>query len=169
MSYRDRQTSPAPKLPWVSLVLLFLTYTTFGWLLYDWTDDLTVWLAVAFGVVILGGCVTFPSQTIGMGFGRFLKTDIRAFILIVIASILSVVLLTWFQYSIDIVVLCTAGLLVSLDLKTSGWSKAFSLILIIGWQLLGVSVGLTLHHFWSHPLANLPTYFYSAYWMKGKW
>jgi hypothetical protein len=118
-------------------------------------------------MIILGGCVTFPSKSVDMGFGRFLKTDMRAFILIVIASILSIILLTWFQYSIDIVVLCAAGLLVSLDLKTSGWSKAFSLILIIGWQLLGVSAGLTLHHFWSHPLTNLPAYFYSAYWLKG--
>ncbi len=167
MSYRDRQTSPTPKLPWVSLLLLFLTYTTFGWLLYDWTGDRRVWLAVAFGIVVLGGCVTYPSKSISMGFGRFVKTDVRAFILIIIASILSVILLTWFQYSIDIVAISTAGLLVSLDLKTSGWSKAFSLILIIGWQLLGVSAGLTIHHFWSHPLTNLPAYFYSAYWFKG--
>jgi hypothetical protein len=166
MSDSDRQTPPTPRLPWNSLVLLFLTYTTFGWLLYDWTNDRTVWLAVAFGVVVLGGCVTFPSQSIGMGFGRLLKTDMRAFILIIIASIVSVILLTWFQYSIDIIVLYTAGLLVSLDLKTSGWSKAFSLLLIIGWQLLGVSAGLTLHYFWSHPLTNLPAYFYSAYWFK---
>jgi hypothetical protein len=166
MSYSDRQNQLTPKLPWASLILLFLTYATFGWLLYDWTDDRTVWLVVGFGIAILGGCVTFPNQAVGLGFGRFFKTDVRAFILIVIASIASVILLTWLQFSIDIVVLCTAGLLVSLDLKTNGWGKGVSLLVIIGWQLLGVSAGLSAHHFWNHPLPHLPPYFYSAYWIK---
>jgi hypothetical protein len=161
------QPTSAPKLPWSSLALLFLTYATFGWLLYDWTDNRSMWFAVAVGIVSLGSFVTFPSQLVGLGFGRFIKTDMRAFILIVMASIGSVILLTWFQFSIDLIVLCAAGLLVSLDLKTSGWSKRFSLLLIIGWQLFGVSAGLSAHYFWDHPLTDLPAYFYSAYWLKG--
>jgi hypothetical protein len=162
-----QEPTSAPKLPWSSLALLFLTYATFGWLLYEWTDNRSVWFAVAVGIVSLGSFVTFPSQLVGLGFGRFVKTDMRAFILIVMASIGSVILLTWFQFSIDLIVLCVAGLLVSLDLKTSGWSKKFSLLLIVGWQLFGVSAGLFAHHFWSYPLTNLPAYFYSAYWMRG--
>jgi hypothetical protein len=163
-----QEPTSAPKLPWNSLGLLFLTYATFGWLLYEWTDNRSVWFTVAAGIVSLGSFVTFPSQFIGLGFGRFIKTDMRAFILIVIVSIGSVILLTWFQFSIDLIVLCAAGLLVSLDLKTSGWSKRFSLLLIVGWQLLGVSAGLAAHHLWSYPFANLPAYFYSAYWLRGQ-
>jgi hypothetical protein len=156
--------SPTPKLPWTSLVLLFLTYATFGWLLHDWTRDRSIWLAVAFGIVVLGGIVTYPSRSVSLSFGRFFKTDTRAFILIVLTSILSIILLTWVQFFIDIVVMCTAGLLVSLDLKTGGWSKPMSLLLVIGWQLLAMSTGLCLHYLFSHPLVNLPEYFYSDYW-----
>jgi hypothetical protein len=153
-------------LPWTSLALLFLTYATFGWLLHDWTSDRAAWLAIAFGVVILGGFVTYPSRSVALSFGGFFKTDIRALILIIGTSIVSVILLTWLKFFVDIVVMCTAGLLVSLDLKVRGWSKPFSLLLVIGWQLLGMSTGLGLHYFAAHSPIDLPAYFYSDYWFQ---
>ncbi len=162
----DRQTSPTPKVPWTALAILFLTYATFGWLLHDWTNNRQVWLLVAFGTVVLGGIVTYPSRSISLGFGRFFKTDTRALILIVASSILTVALLTWLQFFVDAVVLCAAGLLVSLDLKTRGWSDFVSLILIVGWQLFGISAGLYAHYLYVHPLTNLPVFFYVEYWFQ---
>jgi hypothetical protein len=162
----DRQTSPTPKLPWTSLALLFITYATFGWLLYDWTNDRLIWLVVAVGVTLIGGVVTYPSRSISLGFAGFFKTDTRAFILIVLTSIISVFLLAWAKLFVDTVVLFTAGLLVSLDLKVSGWNKPVILLLIIIWQLLSMSAGLTAHYFSSHPLPNLPEYCYSVYWLR---
>jgi hypothetical protein len=161
----ESNSSPNPKLPWTSLALLFVAYATFGWLLYGWTGDRSMWLLAAFASTILGGIVTYPSRSVAIGFGGFFKTDTRAFILIVGASILSVLLLTSLQFFVDTVFLSTAGLLVSLDLKTSGWSKPFSLFAIVGWQLLGMSTGLALHHFHIHPIANLPEYVYTDYWV----
>ncbi len=158
-------TAP-PKLPWISLVLLLVTYTTFGWLLADWTNNRVIWLAVAFGTTILAGCVTYPSRSVNMGFGGLFKTDVKAFILILVASIASILLVAWIQLFVDLVILAAAGLLVSLDLKTGGWSKPFSLVLIIGWQLLGISMGLWLHYLYFHPLAGLPEYFYLTYWLQ---
>jgi hypothetical protein len=162
----DRQISPTPKPPWTSLAILFLTYATFGWLLHDWTNDRQVWLLVAFGAVMLGGIVTYPSRSVALGFGRFFKTDTRALILIIATSISSVVLLTWLQFFVDAVVLCSAGLLASLDLKTRGWNKIVSLITIIGWQLLGISAGLYAHYLYLHPSPNLPVFFYIDYWFQ---
>jgi len=161
----DRQIPPTPKLPWASLALLFLTYVTFGWLLYDLTSDRQVWLLSALGVVILGGFVSYPSRSISLSFGGFFKTDTRAFILIVLASVGSVFLLTQLQLFVDIVVLCTAGLLVSLDLKWKGWSKSISFLLIIGWQLLGMCTGLYLNNLYTYPPIDLPGYFYLEYWI----
>lgn len=160
----DRQTSPTPKLPYLSLALLFITYATFGWLLHNWTSNRSIWSIVAFAVTCVGGLVAYPSRSVSLIFGRFFKTDVRAFILIIFASISSVVLLTWLQFFVDAIVLCAAGLLVSLDLKIGGWSKSISLIIIVGWQLLGMSVGLYLHYLWWHPPTNLPEYFYLVYW-----
>lgn len=161
----DRQTSPTPKLPWASLALLFLTYVTFGWLLYDLTRDRQVWLASALGVVLLGGFVSYPSRSISLSFGGFFKTDTRAFILIILASVGSVILLTQLQLFVDVVVLCAAGLLVSLDLKVKGWSKSMSFLLIISWQLLGMGTGLYLNHLHAHPPIDLPAYVYLDYWV----
>jgi hypothetical protein len=162
----DRQPSSTPKLPWTSLALLLLTHTTFGWLLYDWTSDRNIWLAVAFAISILGGFITYPSKSVAMSFGGFFKTDTRGLILIVLTSLTSVILLTWVQFFVDTIVLCAAGLLVSLDLKVRGWNKSISLLLIIGWQLLGMSAGLGLHHIYTHPFVDLPAYFYTDYWLQ---
>jgi hypothetical protein len=155
-----------PKLPWTSLSLLVLTYATFGWLLSGWTGNREVWLAVAFGVTILSGFVAYPSRSVALSFGGFLKTDARALILIILASIVSVILLTWLQFFVDTIVLCSAGLLASLDLKVRGWSKPLTLLLIIGWQLLGLSIGLGLHYFQLHPPIDLPAYLYTDYWLQ---
>ena len=162
----DRQPNPTPRLPWISLGLLFLTYATFVWLLHRWTSDRAIWLGVAFGVTILGAIVTYPSRSVDLVFGRFFKTDTRALILIIFTSITSVILLTWLQFFVDMIVLGTAGLLVSLDLKIRGWSKSLSLLLIIGWQLLGMSIGLYLKYIQMYPPDHLPIYLYSDYWLK---
>lgn len=161
----DRQTPDTPKLPWLSLALLFLTDATFGWLTHDWTSNRSIWLSVAFGLTMLGAVVTYPSLIVAIVFGRFFKTDTRALILIIFVSVMSVVLLTWLQFFVDTVILFTAGLLASLDLKVRGWSKPISLLLIIGWQLLGMSAGLGFHYLYLHPLTNLPAYFYADYWL----
>jgi hypothetical protein len=162
----DRPNSRLPKLPWLSLGLLFLTYMTFGWLLYDWTRSREIWLMVALAVVAMGGFVTYPSRSISFSFGGFFKTDVRALILMIMGSIGSVILLTWVQFFVDAVVLCAAGLLVSLDLKTLGWSKIKSLILIVIWQLLATAAGLYAHYLYLFPLSNLPAYFYTDYWLQ---
>jgi hypothetical protein len=119
---------------------------------------------VALATTVLGGIVTYPSKSIAFGFGGLFRTDVRALILIVVVSVLSVMLLTWLQFFVDALVLCTSGLLVSLDLKVRGWRKAITLFVIVGWQLLGLSSGLGLHYFYAHPLANLPVFFYTNYW-----
>ena len=154
-----------PKLPWTSLALLFLTDATFGWLLHDWTSNREIWLIVAFAITMLGAIVAYPSRSVAMIFGRFFKTDTRALILIIFASMMSVILLTWLQFFVDTIVLCAAGLLVSLDLKVRGWSKPISMLLIIGWQLLGLSAGLCFYYLHTHPLIDVPEYFYDTYWL----
>ncbi len=148
------------------MLLLLITYAVFGWALYGLTRDRSVWLLAAFGSVILGGIVTYPSRSVSIGFGGFFKTDTRAFILIVAGSVLSVLLLTSLQFFVDMVVLTAAGLLVSLDLKTKGWSKKFNLFLIIGWQLLGLSAGLALRYLSLNPIPSTPAYFYYDYWIE---
>jgi hypothetical protein len=161
----DRQTLFNTKSLWVSFTLLFLTDATFGWLLYDWTKNREIWLLVAFGITTLGGMVVYPSRSVSLIFGRFFSTDTRALILIISTSIMSVFLLTWLQFFVDAVVLCSAGLLVSLDLKIRGWNKSISLLLIIGLQLFGMSIGLGSHYLYAHSLIAIPEYFYDNYWL----
>jgi hypothetical protein len=139
------------KFPWLSALLLLLTYATFGWLLYGWTIDRQIWLLTAFGAVLLGAIVAYPGRSIELGLTSFFGANARAFILIIVTSIFSVVLLTWFQFFADSVLLSTAGLLFSLDLKVAGWQKRSRLLLIIGWQLLGLSLGLLAHYLVLYP------------------
>jgi hypothetical protein len=142
---------PSFKFPWLSALLLLLTYATFGWLLYGWTIERQMWILAALGTLVLGGIVAYPGKSIELGLTSFFGANARGFILIIVTSILSVVLLTWFQFLADIILLLSAGLLFSLDLKVSGWGQGSRLLLIIGWQLLGMSLGLLIHYLVLNP------------------
>jgi hypothetical protein len=141
----------SPKLPKISGGLVLLTYATFGWLLYGWTTNRGMWLAAAFGAIVLGALAAYPGRSIELGLTSFFGANAKAFILMIFASVFSVVLLTWLQFFADAILLFTAGLLFSLDLKFAGWKKRSRLLIIIGWQLLGMSIGLGIHHLVLNP------------------
>jgi hypothetical protein len=101
--------------------------------------------------MLLGTIVAYPGRSIELGLTGFVGANLRAFILIVFASVLSVVLLTWFQFLADTILLSTAGLLFSLDLKIAGWSKKSRLLLIITYQLLGIGLGMLAHNLLMSP------------------
>ena len=164
MSFKNN-LSPNYKLLWTSLPLLLIAHTAFGWLLYDWTSNRSIWLLVAFGSMVLGGIVTYPSRTIAEGFHHLFRTDTRAFILICGTCIISVFLITSVPFFFGIVILITAGLLVSLDLRISGWRNWFILCTIVSCQLFGLTIGLDLHYLSAHPIINVPAYLYFNYWL----
>ena len=141
------------KLPWASLALLLLTYITFGWILYAWTLSWRVWLLTAFFVVLISLALTFPLRSIQFFFAGALRTDTRALIFILAISFFAVVLLTWFQTFVRVLVLLSSGLLARLDLHNADFKviPTFAIMTIVA--LVGLGLGLLIHHWLIlHPL-----------------
>jgi len=141
------------KLPWASLALLLLTYITFGWILYAWSLSWRVWLLTAFFVVLITLALTFPLRSIQIFFAGALRTDTRALIFILALSFFAVVLLTWFQTFVRVLVLLSSGLLARLDLHNADFKviPTFAIMTIVA--LVGLGLGLLIHHWLIlHPL-----------------
>jgi len=134
------------KLPWASLALLLLTYITFGWILYAWSLSWRVWLLTAFFVVLITLALTFPLRSIQIFFAGALRTDTRALIFILALSFFAVVLLTWFQTFVRVLVLLSSGLLARLDLHNADFKviPTFAIMTIVA--LVGLGLGLLIHH-----------------------
>ena len=141
------------KLPWASLALLLLTYITFGWILYAWTLSWRAWLLTAFLVVLIVLALAFPLRSIQIFFAGALRTDTRALIFILALSFFAVVLLTWFQTFVRVLVLLSSGLLARLDLHNADFKEVptFAIMTIV--SLVGLGLGLLIHHWLIlHPL-----------------
>ena len=141
------------KLPWASLALLLLTYITFGWILSAWTLSWRAWLLTAFFVVLIALALTFPLRSIQIFFAGALRTDTRALIFILAISFFAVVLLTWFQTFVRVLVLLSSGLLARLDLHNADFKviPTFAIMTIV--SLVGLGLGLLIHHWLIlHPL-----------------
>jgi hypothetical protein len=141
------------KLPWASLALLLLTYITFGWILYTWTLSWRVWLLTAFFVVVIALALTFPLRSTQFFFAGALRTDTRALIFILAISFLAVVLLTWFQTFVRVLVLLSSGLLARLDLHNANFKAIPAFVIMTSTSLIGLGLGLLVHHWLIlHPL-----------------
>ena len=138
-------------LPWLSLTLLLVTYSILGWLLSAFKGPISLWIVVIGADLLLATALSSPWSQMKDGFARLLKSDTRAFFVAVILAFLSVVIITWLQVFVHILVVIAAGILVRLDTQTAGWNnrQSFWSLAIISLASLGLgAVGQTLLEKW---------------------
>lgn len=133
------------KLPWGSLALLLVTYSTLGWLLSAFKDPWFVWVIIIIGVLLLAGSLSSPWSKIRDDFARLFKSDNRAFFVAVVAAFLTVVIVSWLHVFAHAFVVTSAVLLVRLDVQTAGFteSQAFWILTIV--SLVGLGLGGLAH------------------------
>lgn len=135
--------------PWLSLSLLLLTYSAFGWLLANLTDSWLVWVAAGSLALFLDLALTAPLTLVRIFLGTWIQTDKIAFLSIIFFSFGAVVILCWFEFFARILVLLSAGALARLDLQTAGYHKGQTLIILFTICTLGYSAGV-LASLWAH-------------------
>jgi hypothetical protein len=156
------------KLPWASLLLLLFTYGVFGWLISDEAHKLAkteapsqgltslalsdiswfLWLMGAVYILLIALTLTAPFRLIQSFYTSWLKSDTRAFISVIFAAFVAVIIITWIDVFVRILVLISASALVRLDLQTAGYSKwqAFWILITVG--LMGFGLGAITHQLW---------------------
>lgn len=152
------------KLPWLSLSILLLSHSIFGWMIsVDCQELITVkqttsgshpslfnlsvwlWLIGAVYILLMALAITSPVYQIRKMYGTWMKSDTKAFVSVILGSFLGVMILRWIHYSSRILVLIAAAALARLDLQTEGYGEWQAFWIISGVSLTGFSLGLLLN------------------------
>jgi hypothetical protein len=131
----------ANQLPWASLGILLLAHGLFGLILAD--EDTPIWLLVVsiFLIFLVAEVLASPWSILRAFFFRWLNSDFRAFITVVVGTLLGVFVLTWIHIFIHELVLIAAGILVRLDLQSYNFNKYQDFAIILITSLVGFGIG----------------------------
>ncbi|NEQ33171.1 MAG: hypothetical protein F6K04_19600 [Leptolyngbya sp. SIO4C5] len=124
---------------WLSFILLFLIYATFGWFLRTWEASHLSWILTAAFLVIKAGILTIlwkPSREfVLLGF----QSDMGYFVMVMVLASLFVAALVWLQVFAYILMMIAAGLLVRVDLLTRSVNDVLAFITLLAIPALGLA------------------------------
>lgn len=134
------------KLPWASLLLLVFTYGLFGGLISATDRSIWLWIMGASYILLIALALTAPFTLMKTFYTSWLKSDARAFLSVIVGAFVAVLIVTWIEVFVRILVLLSAGALVRLDLQTAGYNEwqCFSILVII--SLTGFGLGILMQY-----------------------
>ncbi len=135
------------RLPWLSLTLVLLTYSVFGWILSQEKLPIFVWGLIIVSIFVLVAGLTTPwSQTI-----KYIKvlfdTKFKSFMLAIVGAFLFFLVLARFRIFLDIILIISATILVRLDFQIAGLRQIQTFWLTSAFSITGLMLGLLLHQF----------------------
>lgn len=142
------------KTPWLSAIIFLCTYGVFGWSLADkaqsWliyarekSESLNIFIedeilllflriSVLIIIILISLSLTTPIALMTFVFEESLSSDLKAFIYILLWSILAVFILCSFDFFSDLLVIISANILLRLDLQK---------LKLKLWQIIGIIIG----------------------------
>lgn len=131
------------RIPWFSLALLLVAYSSFSWFLYHSTATWIVWL-IALGFA-LSQALLLTAFSKGFRFfvGKWLKSDIGYFSVISIGAFSIAAVLVWIHVFEYVLMLIAAEILARVDLQNAGFNQWQTLGMLTSVSILGLSVGYT--------------------------
>ena len=159
----------AKRIPWLSLLLLLVSYASFGWFLCHYASPLVdslpkgistrevfdrvliqpalpkvILLATIGGIIFLSLAFMQPLSNFTRFVDRWFKSDTVAFLTIAILAGLITVVLYWLQVFLFVATIAAAGALARIDLQTHRFSSLQSFWILSTFSLVGLIAGWTL-------------------------
>jgi hypothetical protein len=146
------------QIPWTSLLLLSIAYTSFGWFLCNPAFPLwTVLCAIAW-VVVISAAFMHPI----LGFNRFItrwfRSDTIAFLTLFTLAGLAATILFFLRIFLYIFTILATESLARIDMQTLGYSEVRAFWILASASSLGLGLGWTSHYVLGHSTL-LPTLF----------
>jgi hypothetical protein len=129
------------KIPWLSLALLFAAHTTFSWFLIHATATLLVWVLVILFTSAQALFLTTWFDGLRRFLGRWLRSDVGYFTLIMVCAISFTIAVVWFKIFGYFLVLISAEVLARLDLQNAGYSRLQALVILALVSWTGLAAG----------------------------
>ncbi|BAY12088.1 hypothetical protein [Calothrix sp. NIES-2098] len=139
------------RVPWVSLTLLLLSYSTLGWVIAETKASVFIWTVTVLAIVLFVGSLTVPWTRVADVSSIVFKSSTRTFFFAVFAAFLFFIMLAWFRMFLDTLLIVAAAILARIDFQTAGFKEwpAFWMTSILSLAGLALGAGLQLalfHH-----------------------
>ncbi|PAX54847.1 hypothetical protein [Brunnivagina elsteri] len=140
------------EIPWVSLTLALLTYSSLGWVISSANITPIGWVGVAIAILILVGILTIPGIKFAQYSNYLFKSNTRTFVVTVFAAFSLFLMIAWFRLFLDTLVVIAATILVRIDFQAAGLRQVYGFATLSFISLLGLAIGALIHG-----LMKLPT------------
>lgn len=134
------------KLPWTSIGMMILSYGVFGWLMSaSLTSPWLSWFGAFYIMIVIAVLTLMPLQNLQKKLNYWLESKLRSLITLVLGVFAVVVIFSWLEVFIRILVLMAAALLVRIDLIAQGLSKGQIFLVLITFGLGSYGLGVLIH------------------------
>ena len=111
------------RVPWVSLTLLILSYSTLGWVISETKAPLFAWAIIAIAILLFVGILTVPWTRMTDVSSNLFKSNTRTFVVSVFAAFLFFVMIAWFRMFLDTLLIISAAILARIDFQAAGFKE----------------------------------------------
>jgi hypothetical protein len=134
------------KIPWFSLILVLLSYSTLGWLIFEEKAQWYVRLITVVTILLSLILVTNPWLKLDDYAHIFFKSNARTFLVAILAAFLFFLMIAWFRVFLDTLLVMCATILAKIDFQTVGLKPALAFGCISFCSLLGLGIGALINH-----------------------
>ncbi|MGM3307390.1 hypothetical protein ACSQ6I_15675 [Anabaena sp. WFMT] len=133
------------RIPWFSLALVLLSYSTLGWVISETKAPWFVWLIVIVTILLLLISLTTPWSKLAEYYSVFFRSNVRTFGITVLAAFLFFMMLAWFRVFLDTLLMLSATILVKIDFQAAGFKQGLSFWFTSIFSLVGLAAGALLY------------------------
>ncbi|MBD2508159.1 hypothetical protein H6G91_12855 [Nostoc muscorum FACHB-395] len=144
------------RVPWVSLALVLLSYSTLGWVISETHAPVFVWVLTVVAILLLIVTLTTPWPKMTYYLRILLKSNIRSFGVAVLAAFLFFLMIAWFRVFLDTLLIISATILVRIDFQRAGLKEELAFFTASIFSLAGLALGALIYELiYSHILVKL--------------
>ncbi|WP_100898858.1 hypothetical protein [Nostoc flagelliforme] len=133
------------RVPWVSLALVMLSYSSLGWVISETRAPLFVWLATVVAILLLIVTLTIPWLKMTYYLNVLLKSNTRSFGVAVLGAFLFFIMIAWFRVFLDTLLIISATILVRIDFQMAGLREGLAFWTASTFSLAGLALGALIH------------------------
>ena len=134
------------KIPWFSLTLILLSYSTLGWIIFEEKAPWYVRLITAVTILLSLILLTNPWLKLDDYSHIFFKSNARTFLVAILAAFLFFLMIAWFRVFLDTLLILSATILAKIDFQSVGLKPALAFGCISFCSLLGLGIGALINH-----------------------
>jgi hypothetical protein len=137
------------RLPFVSLVLLLLTYTTLGWVISKTYAPAPwfIWVLTVITILVLLGGLTISWRRLTHYSFVLFQSNLKSFSITVLGAFLFFLMIAQFRVFLDTLLIIAAAVLAKIDFQTAGFSEGQAFWFLSIFSLTGLALGALIHKF----------------------